>query len=55
MGGGLFGPHFGLRIEAGGGRLPGAPPLDPPLTIQVRMQEFKFGGVQNCDGLKVIF
>ena len=45
--------HFGLKIREGGGC--GATPLDPPLTIQVRMQEFKFGGVQNCDGLKVIF
>ena len=33
----------------------GATPLDPPLMIQVRMQEFKFGGVQNCHGLKAIF
>ena len=49
-----FGPHFGLKIR-GGGVGCGATPLDPPLMIQVRMQEFKFGGVQKCDGLKVIF
>ena len=60
MGGGVsqntlfrpFGPHFGLKIRGGGGC--GATPLDPPLVIQVRIQEFKFGGVQNCGGLKVI-
>ena len=38
---------WGTGGGGGGGRSPGAPPLDPPLMIQVRMEEFKFGGVQN--------
>ena len=52
--GGSLRASFWSKNMGGGGLPPGAPPLDPPLVIQVRMQEFKFGGVQNCGGLKVI-